>query len=694
MSSGFIRQRDGLFTLLGHTWSDTTGFALEEGQIGHLLDCLHPDERSGVVASVRKLLDGVERHVHPVVRFLGNDGVYHRVRLDLVTSRNALGSVSGIAGIVSHVCNPVKDPSADGVATDSCLSYAEAILENAPVVLAMFDPDMRLLCSSRPLLNWFDDSNAVDETLSLFDAVPDLPAELRDACTRCLLGEPSSALAVRWRRSDGREDWLRWELRPWWQDDRAVGGVVMFAEIVTDLVLEQQERERVGTIPETVNDFLGAADAEGRLIYLNTAARRLLGLSSDAPLPTKPLANLAPDWAVDSLQGAFAQAIDAGSWSGPGALTGAGGVDIPVEMTIVAHACPDGSLAHYTISARDITHDRESELASRRQGELLRAFVEDAGYLVLLLDLDGKIQLFSKACENVTGYQSSDLVGKVMWEALSPLEEKDTYMRVFSELAAGHSPARHEAHWVAKDGTWRDIQWTHSALTNREGVPFQFVCMGIDITERIEYERRLEDQVRLINEAHTELAVRQAQLHTAHTQLKALAQLDGLTGLLNYRAFREGLDREIRRSVRMKSAVSLLLLDVDFFKSYNDDFGHPAGDEVLRGLAQLMVATARDSDIVARYGGEEFVIVLPDADRAGCLAIAERLRSAIERAPWPDRPITASFGGATSVAGSLSSYSLIAEADRALYYSKKRGRNNVTHAADLAEPAKHSWDEG
>jgi diguanylate cyclase (GGDEF)-like protein len=194
-----------------------------------------------------------------------------------------------------------------------------------------------------------------------------------------------------------------------------------------------------------------------------------------------------------------------------------------------------------------------------------------------------------------------------------------------------------------------------------------------DITERKRYERKIHEQ--------------QMKLQEANTTLQALATLDGMTGLLNRRAFGEKMLDEMRRSARYGWPLSVLLMDVDKFKQYNDTFGHPAGDEVLKSVARLLQEQARSSDIVARYGGEEFIALLPNTDREAAHILAERVRVAIESAPWVERAITVSIGIATMTPQVVGDAALLTEADRlietadqALYRSKENGRNRVTQA--------------
>ncbi len=169
------------------------------------------------------------------------------------------------------------------------------------------------------------------------------------------------------------------------------------------------------------------------------------------------------------------------------------------------------------------------------------------------------------------------------------------------------------------------------------------------------------------------------EMRSLVAQLDMLSTTDGLTGLRNRRAFDEKLIVEHQRSARSKQPFSLLLMDVDNFKSYNDAYGHQAGDDVLADVARIVQYTVRSYDMAARYGGEEFAVILPDTDKSGAMDLAERLRRAVERAEWMNRKITISIGVASLSPGQTVP-ALIEEADRALYTAKEQGRNRVVDA--------------
>jgi diguanylate cyclase (GGDEF)-like protein/PAS domain S-box-containing protein len=184
-------------------------------------------------------------------------------------------------------------------------------------------------------------------------------------------------------------------------------------------------------------------------------------------------------------------------------------------------------------------------------------------------------------------------------------------------------------------------------------------------------------------QALAELETKQEALLQANAQLEALATIDGLTGAKNRRAFDQQLEMEYRRSLRYNTPLSLMLLDVDKFKQFNDSFGHLAGDGVLREVAQILMQNVRVIDFVARYGGEEYVVLLPNTGAEGAMILADRLREKIARAPWEQRDVTASFGVATLTDEIKEGSELTGLADRALYVSKENGRNRCTHASEL-----------
>ena len=186
------------------------------------------------------------------------------------------------------------------------------------------------------------------------------------------------------------------------------------------------------------------------------------------------------------------------------------------------------------------------------------------------------------------------------------------------------------------------------------------------IADQSRYLEQLEDYQRTMEDAQAKLAVDSAT--------------DSLTDLPNRRAFDMKLEEELTRAQRTAAPLALAMLDVDRFKDYNDAFGHPAGDEVLRNLGRVLADSVRPYDFAARYGGEEFVVILPGTSHATAKVIGERIRRAVQRAVWAHRPVTVSVGLAELTPEVKTSADLVERADKALYESKEAGRNRVTFA--------------
>ena len=208
---------------------------------------------------------------------------------------------------------------------------------------------------------------------------------------------------------------------------------------------------------------------------------------------------------------------------------------------------------------------------------------------------------------------------------------------------------------------------------------------NIELVARIRYHSRSYMTLLQRDEAYRALRVSQQQFLDTNLVLQRLMNSDGLTGLSNRRHFDEYLELEWRRAIREQTQMSLMMIDVDYFKAYNDSFGHLEGDEALRQVAKAIRAScSRPSDLPARYGGEEFALVLPNTSPGGARLLAEKLRQTVAGmniphiAPVEGSVLTISIGLATVVpAVGSHSRQLIQSADQGLYAAKNSGRNQV-----------------
>jgi diguanylate cyclase (GGDEF)-like protein len=181
-----------------------------------------------------------------------------------------------------------------------------------------------------------------------------------------------------------------------------------------------------------------------------------------------------------------------------------------------------------------------------------------------------------------------------------------------------------------------------------------------------------------------ELEGQNKHLSETNEHLHLIATKDSMTGLANHRVFQERLRQEVARASRNNHGLALALIDVDFFKQYNDNYGHPAGDEVLRSIARMLEECTRAGDLAARYGGEEFALLLPFVNVEDAQTILERLRYAVSTFDFKHRRVTLSIGMCMYAADSNTPEALLEQADKALYSAKGRGRNQVVTQGDIA----------
>lgn len=216
-----------------------------------------------------------------------------------------------------------------------------------------------------------------------------------------------------------------------------------------------------------------------------------------------------------------------------------------------------------------------------------------------------------------------------------------------------------------------------NVYTNGEEI---LIIAGYDIHELEQMSDALLDLNNQLDVAHRELVQANRELGKREESVRRISLTDALTGAGNRRKFDDELPLEVDRARRHGYPLSLIMLDLDHFKEYNDTLGHEAGDRVLRDLGVLFNQSLRQADIFYRLGGEEFVVLMPGLDKEEVAAAAERMRCLVEAHPLDKSiPVTASFGVAT-LDGKESGDNLLARADAAMYRAKRGGRNRVVEA--------------
>ncbi|MGA7803254.1 diguanylate cyclase [Bradyrhizobium sp.] len=294
-----------------------------------------------------------------------------------------------------------------------------------------------------------------------------------------------------------------------------------------------------------------------------------------------------------------------------------------------------------------------------------RALAEGSSDLVTRVGVDGTVQYASPSSIRVLGWRPQQLVGTQALAGINPedLPRVEETVRALREGELEDARMTYRARHRKKSEVWVEssLRVTRTADGDIDGV----VAILRDVTQQKDLEGRLE----------------------------TLATEDGLTGLSNRRHFDERLLQEFGRAYREHTSLGILMIDLDHFKQYNDEYGHLAGDECLRAFAKILSAEAlRTTDLAARYGGEEFVMLLPNTDALGCARIGQRIRRALRDIAiphvlnTPSGMVTASIGGAICRPGlerTAGPASLVDAADRALYSAKDGGRDQLVMAPEL-----------
>ena len=287
-----------------------------------------------------------------------------------------------------------------------------------------------------------------------------------------------------------------------------------------------------------------------------------------------------------------------------------------------------------------------------------RLLAEESSDMVMRIAFDERILYVSPACLRIVGWSAEQLRGTPALAGVNP-EDLPHVQKTVEELKAGEVEEA-KVIYRTRHRSGGEI-WLESALRATRDVATGRISGVVAISRDMTERKGLEDK------------------------LATLARQDGLTGLANRRHFDEKLQEEWRRAAGDETPLSLLMVDVDNFKKFNDQYGHQAGDACLKAVAKAISAEARrPADLAARYGGEEFVLLLPNTDEVGCASVAARLRESLVALNMPHalnpptKRVTFSAGGATGWPGADSANnhpSLVAAADRALYAAKHAGRD-------------------
>jgi len=310
------------------------------------------------------------------------------------------------------------------------------------------------------------------------------------------------------------------------------------------------------------------------------------------------------------------------------------------------------------------------------QKEFHRIILNTTAMWLNVLDKDAKVVMWNKAAEKISGYSQEEVQGKSdVWEWLYPDEEYRNliYAKALDIINQSGEVTDFETTIRCKDGSSRILSWNSHDVKDAKGEVIGSLALGRDVTDLHASQNKLKELT--------------LELEKSNKHLRHLSEVDELTGLYNRRYMDKSLNDEWKRHFRNDSLLSLIYIDIDHFKEYNDTYGHNVGDNVLIEAANIFKQSARRStDKVVRFGGEEFALILPQTDNSEAISIAEELRQNIAQRKIEHSGskisdvLTVSVGVATIHPNRTEPIDKLKnEADKALYNAKELGRNRVEH---------------
>jgi len=318
-------------------------------------------------------------------------------------------------------------------------------------------------------------------------------------------------------------------------------------------------------------------------------------------------------------------------------------------------------LVQRTLLEQALKEKEEATAGLQASEELFRAFMNASPFLSYIKDADGRLLFYNKSFAERFGVNEYAWLGRAD-EQLWSRTMTDSVRIHDLEVMAGGQIVETQEQIPGPDGTIGSLRSFKFPCHDSSGNVL-LAGVAVDISAEVAHKAELERYHR--------------ELEEANNRLRRLAVTDELTELRNRRAFEERLGVEFSMARRRKRELSVLLIDVDNFKQINDQWGHAAGDEVLRRLGTILRTTVRLPDLPARYGGEEFVVLLPESGTPSALGLARRLMERIAAEQWEYAPLTVSIGLASMNSTLANGFQLVEMADEALYAAKRAGKNRV-----------------
>ncbi len=479
---------------------------------------------------------------------------------------------------------------------------------------------------------------------------------------------------------DGTVHWIETHCTPFITTNGRLDGFVGHFRLIDDLVNAMtsltQSEERHRRLADHILDVVWSISLDGRFSYVSPSVERIRGFTP-AEVMAMPLSqNFTPESCERFSQGLEQARRDL-----------LAGRTVNFEME-VQEICKDGSTIWSEVRAtglmdaeghfmeligvsRNITEQHRLREQLRVSEERYRLIADNARDVIWTTELDGRCSYISPSIFGLRGFTPEEVIGETWNDALTPDSltlAKAYFQELQADIQAGRElrSFRGEVEFLCKDGStvWAEV--IAVPLLDDQGGFRRLLGTCRDISERKQYEQELE---------------------LANDHLQSLASVDVLTEAWNRRHLKALIEQAISRSDRHDEPLTLILCDLDQFKMINDRYGHLIGDLVLVEFCRRIQSILRKGDCLGRWGGEEFILLLPHCPQQAGLALAEKLRAAIEATPFElAGSVTASFGVAQRLRAEPE-LNWLQRVDEALYAAKRAGRNRVIAAPAPSNPA-------
>lgn len=534
------------------------------------------------------------------------------------------------------------------------------LIDHAPASMAIVNRDMCYLAVSQ---RWIDDYSITDKQLiigkSHYDVFPEITEEWKAIHRRAMAGETLRSDEDKFVRADGSIQWLRWEVRPWYLQDKTIGGILIFSEEISrfkhieESLRDSEQRFRATFEQAAVGLALVAPD--GQWLRVNSKLCEIVGYSKDELLASS-FQNIT---FIDDLHAdmVYVQQMLAGeiqTYSLEKRYIRKGGDLIWINLTVALVRKTDGAPDYFISVVENVQARKLAKLDLDRY----KAIIEFSDDAIISKTLAGIITSWNKGAEKIFGYSAEEAIGQSML-MLIPDDRLDEEARILESIAQSKTIEHFDTKRIRKNGQLFHASIAISPILDITGKPIGASKIARDITRN----KRAEEEI------------------------QHLAFYDPLTKLPNRRLLQDRLRQVLAISDRSKQRCAILLIDLDHFKNINDSLGHLMGDMLLVQVAQRLKASLRESDSVARIGGDEFVVLVENLsedpmDAASQVRviggkIVTQLNISFQLGEHKYHN-TASIGVAMNNDQTLDFEMLFKQADIAMYQAKKAGRNALS----------------